>query len=1335
MASRERVVEFAVKARDEYSKVLDNLEQQQKRISAAAKARGRRELVGTAKNEIDQEIQNYKRLAAEIERYRGVQANAAKTGALSAAEMRELGDTIKLLRDRSREAVVALNQKQSALRLLTTGATSGYAALDKHASSLARDAAESRSAKVASDELAASLRDQARGALSTRDDQTPQVSNRLQAELAARKKAFDSAKTAAAEAKSRFASLQTQTTALGAELASTSAPTAAMIANFEHSRDALQAAKAEMIATQRQLNSLQGVAARGYGAFDRFALSIQRGEIATHGQGIAASETAAQLKKIDTASQSAGAAQSRLKGQMDAATAAIGRQNKASAGRSSGKPAKGEDQEVEIWGLKPWQMTNLGYQVNDVVSGLASGQQPLQVVAQQAGQIVQIWPQMMVALVRGIPIIAATTVVLAPFIAAAMKLKQSGDSIEYFSQRLDLSADGARHSAEALAVTTDRIIEMGLAADDARKLVAGFLGQGIDEKQFEPIARMATRLNDITGEGVVEAAGRITAAFRGNVDDVRDLDREFTFLTAAQLKQIYTMDQAGDRAGALSLAFDVFRMKLAGTVQEATPWSKAVDQMALSWSHLLDAVEDTGLLEQAKKGLDELAKQVELGIKTLERLARLPGRVADGLGINPAPAQRLLELTKQIAEQRDKIETEKALGNEDSLAVDRAKELLAELQQEAVALRDILLVRRANLETIKDSVAQQKEAKQATEAQLSAEADIQRIVDLQLKSIKEDARLQALSNRERFIEKELLDARNKALEVANKLNQEFLGLTKEQTAAIREQAGTAFDQEASRQFVSGGGVDSYVKKTVGVESGGNPNAKNPTSSATGLGQFIEATWLRMFKQYFPDRAESMSKAAILALRTDADVSRQMIELYARENAAILQKAGVAINDASLYLSHFLGPQGAVSVLTAKANTPVSELLSSATIKANRSILEGKTAGEVTGWAQNKMAISDSQVEVNTHLLELDKERLTKSKEYLADYKQRVETQQFELDLISKSARDAAVAKALRDEELRAKKAGVELTREQRAEVERLAATEFDRANVNQEVNRLVEQRALMMERLEIAQNAGDQASISSTVEEIAGVEAQLGTAIEKAIQFWQALGGPGAEQAIMKLQNLQAGIGQAVSNLQTKFLPSAEEINTQLADIGSNAFSAFAQAIANGENAADAFFDALLQGLAEFAIEIGKAIVKQALFNALAGGTSAGGGAGGFLSTAVRGLFGTAHAGGIVGRTSTTTMVNPMVFAGAQRYHTGGIVGLKPNEVPIVALKDEEVLTSDDPRHARNGGGGTAVNLKNVNVFDPADVLEAALGTVAGERILMNFLTRNSRKVSGALQS
>jgi hypothetical protein len=70
------------------------------------------------------------------------------------------------------------------------------------------------------------------------------------------------------------------------------------------------------------------------------------------------------------------------------------------------------------------------------------------------------------------------------------------------------------------------------------------------------------------------------------------------------------------------------------------------------------------------------------------------------------------------------------------------------------------------------------------------------------------------------------------------------------------------------------------------------------------------------------------------------------------------------------------------------------------------------------------------------------------------------------------------------------------------------------------------------------------------------------------------------------------------------------------------------------------------------------------------------------------------HTGGVVGATSGAgRAVDPSVFAFALRYHSGGVAGLRPNEVPSILMAGEEVLTADDPRHVRNfRGGGVTMN-------------------------------------------
>jgi hypothetical protein len=141
-------------------------------------------------------------------------------------------------------------------------------------------------------------------------------------------------------------------------------------------------------------------------------------------------------------------------------------------------------------------------------------------------------------------------------------------------------------------------------------------------------------------------------------------------------------------------------------------------------------------------------------------------------------------------------------------------------------------------------------------------------------------------------------------------------------------------------------------RIVSVESGGSATAKNPRSSATGAGQFIESTWLDMIGRHRPDLA-GLPRDQVLALRNDAGLSRQMTQAYADENAAGLRAAGLPVNDGSQYLAHFQGLGGAKAVMQAAPSTPLANVLPPASISANP-FLRGWTAGQLVDWTARKV---------------------------------------------------------------------------------------------------------------------------------------------------------------------------------------------------------------------------------------------------------------------------------------------------------------------------------------------------------------------------------------------
>lgn len=148
--------------------------------------------------------------------------------------------------------------------------------------------------------------------------------------------------------------------------------------------------------------------------------------------------------------------------------------------------------------------------------------------------------------------------------------------------------------------------------------------------------------------------------------------------------------------------------------------------------------------------------------------------------------------------------------------------------------------------------------------------------------------------------------------------------------------------------------DDFLDRVSQIESGGNPNAKASTSSALGEFQFIESTWLDIMNKNFPNVVEGKSRQEILALRTDSGLSRKAATALANENAQVLEQNGVEVNDANLYLAHFLGSRAAANLLRSPDGTDVEDILPASAVKANRSVLEGKKVRDVVAWAQTKM---------------------------------------------------------------------------------------------------------------------------------------------------------------------------------------------------------------------------------------------------------------------------------------------------------------------------------------------------------------------------------------------
>lgn len=174
----------------------------------------------------------------------------------------------------------------------------------------------------------------------------------------------------------------------------------------------------------------------------------------------------------------------------------------------------------------------------------------------------------------------------------------------------------------------------------------------------------------------------------------------------------------------------------------------------------------------------------------------------------------------------------------------------------------------------------------------------------------------------------------------------------------------------------------YLMNKAKQESSFNPNAKASTSSATGLFQFIESTWLRAVKVYGDQFgmghlsakiskdgkvADPAARQEILKLRENPEIASNMVAAMTRDNANYLENSlGGKVGQNELYLAHFLGLGGANEFLKAKQNNPMQAAADvfPAAANANKNVFydasgRKKTIQEVYDFFASKMSPSDA----------------------------------------------------------------------------------------------------------------------------------------------------------------------------------------------------------------------------------------------------------------------------------------------------------------------------------------------------------------------------------------
>lgn len=321
-----------------------------------------------------------------------------------------------------------------------------------------------------------------------------------------------------------------------------------------------------------------------------------------------------------------------------------------------------------------------------------------------------------------------------------------------------------------------------------------------------------------------------------------------------------------------------------------------------------------------------------------------------------------------------------------------------------------------------------------------------------------------------------------------------------------------------------------------------------------------------------------------------------------------------------------------------------------------------------------------------------------------------------------------------------------------AELQRLEAIKFAQEELNrreQRQNDLIQNREKLIANVRAQQEAGNIDDVEAA-RQINVINAQAIPTIEAAAaatKEW-AIANAAIFQTPEDMQVFLSTLDAVVAKIKT-IPPEYDKVtqtviggSVELINNGLNGIVDGFRDIVTGQKSVSEGFRGMLvsfgQFVASFLRDIALMIIKLMIFNALA---NSGNPVLAAVGNAGRASMGVRHSGGIVGtRGGRTRRVSTDLFAGAPRYHSGGLVGLRSDEYPSILQRGEEVLAADSPRNILNGGagvGGAAAKsergLRIVMVDDRAKVPEA-MASAEGDDVIVQSIRRNAPTIKQFLK-
>lgn len=278
-------------------------------------------------------------------------------------------------------------------------------------------------------------------------------------------------------------------------------------------------------------------------------------------------------------------------------------------------------------GQMRFALQNLSFQLNDVATSLASGGSPFRVLAQQSGQVVQVFQQgggfsavMAAARTSIASMITPTTAAVAGLAALgggfALVVREAvvaETRVRSFRVILSSMGTDGLTTAASLEKVVERLRDTGSSIADATAAAQGIARTpGINPAAIGSISDVARNIAAARGTDFAATASSLAQAIAGGSDALMKYATELGVrFTPAEQAAIAVMLKHRDTAGLLRLEFDALSRAMDDKFNQSLgSTTKLVNALGAAWHDMMGALGETKPIQDAIKNLTFLGQNL-----------------------------------------------------------------------------------------------------------------------------------------------------------------------------------------------------------------------------------------------------------------------------------------------------------------------------------------------------------------------------------------------------------------------------------------------------------------------------------------------------------------------------------------------------------------------------------------------------------------------------------------------------------------------------------------------------------------------------------------------------